>query len=117
MQTTLPTISERPTLQISTKRLALQDALVEFFAHSSGSSEILRLLSTKRKPLCYKALIDEIRFGAKQRDNCHDLPASALRAALCMIQAAGLVRLTPHGFSITAVGRKVQRRLETLTHN
>lgn len=91
--------------------LTLKDALVEFFARSKVSSRILRLLSTKSKPVGYKGLMDEIRFDEKWSAGSHDLPPSAIRAVLSITQAAGLVRLTRHGFSITEVGREVQRRI------
>src|SRR5688572_544328 len=90
MQNTLSVMTGSPALQLTRDR-ALKVARVEFFAHSKGSSRILRLLSTKRKPVGYKALMDEVRFGEKSRDN---LPASAIRAVLRIAQAAGLVRLT-----------------------
>jgi hypothetical protein len=108
-------ISGSPTPQFSRERSALKDALVEFFSHSKGSSRILRLLSTKTKPIGYKALMDEIRFDEKRNPNRRDLPASAIRAVLSISQAAGLARLTRHGFSITEVGREVHRRIEPST--
>ena len=58
--------------------------------------------------------MDEIRFDEKWPRST-DLPASAIRAVLCITQAAGLVRLTRHGFSITEVGREVHRRIEPET--
>jgi hypothetical protein len=115
MQTTLFPIAGWPTPQFSRGRSALKDALVEFFSHSKGSSRILQLLSTKRKPVGYNALMDEIRVDEKWSPNHHKLPTSAIRAVLCITQAAGLVRLTRHGFSITEVGREVQRRIEPET--
>ena len=60
--------------------------------------------------------MDEIRFDEKWNPDRRDLPASAIRAVLRITQAAGLVRLTRHGFSITEVGREVQRRIEPVTH-
>jgi hypothetical protein len=65
--------------------------------------------------MSYKALMDEIRFDKKWNPDRQDLPASAIRAVLCITQAAGLVRLTRHGFSITEVDREVQRRIEPET--
>jgi hypothetical protein len=115
MQTTLFPIAGPPALQLSRGQSALKDALVEFFSPSKGASRILRLLSAKRKSTGYKALMDEIRFDEKWKPDRHDLPASAIRAVLCITQAAGLVRLTRHGFSITEVGREVQRRIEPET--
>ena len=73
------------------------------------------LTEAKKKPIGYQALMDEIRFDEKWNSDRRDLPASAIRAVLCITQAAGLVRLTRHGFSITEVGRKVQRRIEPET--
>lgn len=111
MQTTLFPIGGSPAPQFDHQLSVLKDALVEFFSHSKGSSRILRLLSSKRKPVGYKALMDEIRFDEKWNPDCRELPASAIRAVLCITQAAGLVRLTRHGFSITEVGREVHRRI------
>ncbi len=73
---------------------------------------ILHFLSTKRSPVDYRALNEEIRCSEKWRPNSQYLPAGAIRAALSITQAAGLVRLTRHGFSITGVGREVQRRIQ-----
>ena len=92
--------------------LALKGALVEFFARSKGSSRILRLLSAKRKPIGYQALVDEICFDEKWRRESDELPAGAIPAVLGIMQVAGLVRITRHGFSITEVGREVHRRIE-----
>ena len=98
--------------QLTRDPLALKDALVGFFAHSKGSSRIIRLLSAKRKPVGYQALVDEIRFDEKWRGDSDELPASAIPAVLGIMRLAGLVRITRHGFSITEVGREVQRRIE-----
>jgi hypothetical protein len=53
-------------------------------------------------------MMDEIRFGS-ERD---ELPPGAVRAALRITQAVRLVRQTRHGFSITDLGREVQKRVE-----
>jgi hypothetical protein len=98
--------------QLTRDPLALKDTLVEFFALSKGSSRIIRLLSAKRKPVGYQALVDEIRFDKKWRRDSDELPASAIPAVLGIMQLAGIVRITRHGFSITEVGREVQRRIE-----
>lgn len=111
MQTKYFPTGGSPAPQFDRERSALKDALVEFFSHSKGSSRILRLLSAKREPIGYKALMDEIRYDEKSSSDHQELPASAIRAVLCITQAAGLVRLTRHGFSITEVGREVHRRL------
>jgi hypothetical protein len=89
-------------------RAGVKDALVEFFFHSKVSSKVLRLLSTRGRPVSYRRLMDEIRFGS-ERD---ELPPGALRAVLSITQAAGLVRQTRDGFSITDLGREVQERVE-----
>jgi hypothetical protein len=89
----------------------VKDALVEFFTHSKASSGILRFLSTKRKPVGYSAIRDEIRFSAGRGSHSDDLPKGAIHIALAITRAAGLVRLTRHGFSITDAGRDVQRRI------
>lgn len=96
----------------ASRERSAQDALVAFVSHSKASSRLLRLLSRNRKPIGYKALMDEIRFGGKSSPHDQDLPASALRAVLWISQLAGLVSLTRQGFSITEIGREVQRRIE-----
>jgi len=97
--------------QLTRDPLALKDALVEFFAHSKGSSRIIRLLAAKRKPRGYKSLVDEIRFDEQCRRDSDELPAGAIPALLGIMQVAGLVRLTRHGFSMTEVGREVCQRM------
>jgi len=106
MRTTLFSIAVSSASQVSGERSALKDALVEFLAHSKGSSGILRLLNRKKKPVGYKALMDEIRFAERRSPDHHELPAAAIRAVLCATQAAGFVRLTQDGFSITELGRE-----------
>lgn len=101
--------------QLTRDPLALKDTLVEFFAHSKGSARIIRLLSAKRKPVGYQALVDEIRFDEKWRRDSDELPAVAIPAVLGIMQVAGLVRITRHGLSITEVGREVRRRIEPST--
>lgn len=98
--------------QFTRDPLALQDLLVEFFAHSKGSSRIIRLLAARQKPVRYRAFIDDFRFDEKWRRDSDELPASAITAVLGIMRMAGLVRITPHGLSITAVGREVRRRIE-----
>lgn len=92
--------------------LTLKDTLVQFFAHSKGSSRIIRLLAARRKPLGYRALADEIRFDEHWRRDSDPLPAGAIFAQLAIMQVAGLARCSRHGFSITAVGRHVQRHID-----
>ena len=111
MQYTHSLIHELPGTQFIPERWALRGALVGFLSHAKGSSRILRLLSTKEKPVGYNALMRELRLGKKRRFDNYDLPASAIRAALRITQAAGLVRMTRHGFSITELGREIQRRI------
>lgn len=53
--------------------------------------------------------MDEVRFGS-ERD---ELPPGAVRAVLRITQAAGLVRQTRHGFSITDLGREVQQCVDS----
>ena len=99
------------TPQSSRSRLDREDALVEFISHSKGSSKVLELLSWKREPIGYNALIDEIRHGKDWSRMSRDLPTSAVRAALRITQAAGLIRLTSEGFSITDLGREIYSRI------
>lgn len=106
------TLFPTPAPQLTRDPLALKDTLIEFFAHSKGSSRVIRLLAAKRKPVGYHALVDEIRFDEKWRRDSDELPASAIPAVLGIMQVAGLVRIARHGISITEVGREVQRRIE-----
>ena len=92
--------------------LARRDALVEFFAHSKESSRILGLLFARRKPVGYVALMDEFHDHETGCGRGDDLPDCAICAVLSIMRAAGIVRLTRHGFSITEVGREVYQRME-----
>jgi hypothetical protein len=111
VQTTTFPLVESPAPPLSPRRPSLNGALIEFFAHSKAASTVLRLLSRKSRPVGYRRLMDEIRFDAMQGAGDGDLPAAAIRAVLSISQAAGLIRLTRHGFSITEIGREVHRRL------
>lgn len=106
---TLPSSSPaRFPSQPGSGRAGLNDALVEFFSHSKASSRVLRLLAAHCRPVSYWRLMNEIRFGS-ERD---ELPPGAVRAVLGITQAAGLVRQTRHGFSITDLGREAHGCIE-----
>jgi hypothetical protein len=106
MSTTLP---HNSTARRNPNQSLVNDALVEFFAHAKGSSRVLHVLAGKTRPISYKILMDEMRFGGNWD---HDLSGHAIRAVLSITQAAGLVRLTRHGFSISEIGREVHRRMQ-----
>ncbi|MEO6740480.1 MAG: winged-helix domain-containing protein [Chthoniobacteraceae bacterium] len=101
--------SRTPTL--ISEMPARKDALVGFFAHSKKSLRILGLLAARRKPLGYKALADEFHTHEEYRCHADNLPDGAIRAFLSIMQAAGLVRMTRRGFSITEVGRELYHRM------
>jgi hypothetical protein len=91
----------------------LEDALVEFFASSKASSGILTVLVAHGKPVAFKVLVEEIRTEQELRRDGEDLPTSALRAVLRILQVVRLVRMNRDGFSITDLGREVYRRMNS----
>ena len=103
---------ESRTSRLILERLARRDTLVEFFAHSKESLLILRLLAAGSNPLGYKAMAGEFHVHGKGRGDVHKLPDHAIRSVLRIMRAAGVVRLTRHGFSITDTGREVYQRME-----
>ena len=103
---------ESRTSRLILERLARRDTLVEFFAHSKASLRILRLLASKPNPVGYKAMTNELRVHAKGSSHVHQLSDYSIRALLGIMRAAGVVRLTRHGFSITETGREVYQRME-----
>jgi ribosomal protein S19E (S16A) len=115
MQTKVFSISATPETLPDLNRSGLDEALIEYFSCSRVSSTILRLLSVKCRPVSYQRLMDEMRFGKTARSERDEVPASAVRAVLSITQAAGLVRQTRDGFSITDAGRDIQRRIESGT--
>lgn len=102
--------SRTPTLIRETP--ARKDALVEFFAHSKKTLRILGLLAARRRPLGYRALADEFHTHEECRCHADNLPDGAVRAFLSIMQAAGLLRMTRRGFSITEVGRELYQRMD-----
>lgn len=90
----------------------LEDALVEFFASSKASSGILTVLAAHGKPVAFKVLVEEIRTEQERRHG-EDLPTSALRTVLSILQVIRLVRMNRDGFSITDLGREVYRRMNS----
>ena len=91
----------------------LKDALVEFFASSKASSGILTVLVAHGKPVAFKVLVEEIRTEQERRRHGENLPTSALRAVLSILQVVRLVRMNRDGFSITDLGREVCRRMNS----
>lgn len=88
----------------------LENALVDFFASSKVSSGILSVLAAHRKPIGFKALAEEARAGASRRYD-DEMPLTAIRAVLSILQFARLVRMRASGFAITELGREVHRRM------
>ena len=89
----------------------LEDALVEFFARSKASSCILTVLAARGKPVGFNALVEEIRAEQERRREDDDLPRSALRTVLTILQVVGLIHMNPDGFFLTELGREVYRRM------
>jgi len=88
----------------------LEDALVDFFASSKVSSSILGVLAARRKPIGFKALAGEAQSSVARRHH-GEMPLTAIRAVLSILQFARLVRMSASGFSITDLGREVHRRM------
>lgn len=88
----------------------LEDALVDFFASSKVSSSILGVLAAHRKPIGFKTLAEEAQAGVSRRQH-DEMPLTAIRAVLRILQFARLVRMRASGFSITELGREVHRRI------
>jgi hypothetical protein len=89
----------------------LEDALVEFFASSRASSCILTVLAARGKPVGFNALVKEIRAEQGRRRDGEDLPTTALRAVLTILQMVRLIQMNRDGFFITDLGREVYRRM------
>ncbi|MEP6672983.1 MAG: winged-helix domain-containing protein [Chthoniobacter sp.] len=100
------------TLRAGRPQMRCGDALVEFFTQSKESSRILRLLAARQKPVGYKALADELQTYEEYHCHAANLPDWAIRTVLSIMQAAGLVRMTRRGFSITEVGRELHQRMD-----
>lgn len=88
----------------------LEDALVDFFASSTVSSGILSVLAAHRKPIGFKALAEGARASVARRHH-DEMPLTAIRAVLSILQFARLVRMRAGGFSITELGCEVHRRM------
>jgi hypothetical protein len=103
---------KRPSQLVRDPR-SLEEALVEFFARSNESSRILSALNAHRKPLRVGTIAQEVRLEQERRREDYVLPASIAWSVLCVMQVAGLVRMSRHGFLITEVGREIHRRIES----
>ena len=90
---------------------SLEDALVEFFARSKASSCILTVLAARGKPVGFNALVEEIRVEEERRRDDEELPKSALRTVLMILQVVRLIDMNRDGFSLTELGREVYRRM------
>lgn len=88
----------------------LEDALVDFFASSKVSAGILSVLAAHRKPIGFKTLAEEAR-GSVSRRHYDEMPLTAIRAVLSILQFARLIRMRASGFAITELGREVHRRM------
>ena len=89
----------------------LEDALVEFIARSKASSCILTVLGACGKPVGFNAIVEEIRAEQERRRDDDELPKSALRTVLTILQVARLISMNLDGFSLTELGREVYRRM------
>ena len=89
----------------------LEDALVEFFARSKASSCILTVLAGRGKPVGFNALVEEIRTEQERRRDDEELPKSALRTVLTILQVVRLIDMNRDGFSLTELGQEVYRRM------
>jgi hypothetical protein len=89
----------------------LEDALVEFFARSKASSCILTVLAARAKPVGFNALVEEIQREQERRGEEEDLPRSALRTVLTILQTVRLIHMNRDGFSLTELGVEVYRRM------
>jgi hypothetical protein len=103
--------AKRPSRLLRDPR-SLEEALVEFFARSKEFSHILSVLIAHRKPLRVGTIVQEVRLEQDRLREDNVLPVSIAGAALCIMQVAGLVRMSRHGFLITEVGREIHRRIE-----
>ena len=90
---------------------SLEDALVEFFARSKASSCILTVLAARGKPVGFNALVERIRVEEERRRDDEELPKSALRTVLMILQVVRLIDMNRDGFSLTELGREVYRRM------
>ena len=95
----------------------LEDALVEFFARSRASSCILSVLAAHGKPVAFNALVEEIRAEQERRRDGGDLPTSALRTVLTVLQMVGLIHMNRHGFFVTDLGREVYLRMTSYSQD
>jgi hypothetical protein len=86
----------------------LDEALVAFVAGSKVSSGILNALAEGSQPLRFKALAVGTEPGSANAKFA-DVPRSAMRAVLRLLQMARLVRMRGARFSLTPLGRDVQR--------
>ena len=112
LQTSSPPPSHSSVSPRKLSRAPLEDSLIKYIAHSRLASRVLRLLAAQSRPVGYQRLMDGLRFTPRWSAATSHLPAGAIRAVLNLMQAAGLIRLTRDGFSITQIGREVQRRID-----
>jgi hypothetical protein len=89
----------------------LEDALVEFFARSKASSCVLAVLAARGKPIGFNALVEDIRAEQERRGEERDLPRSALRTVMTIVQVVGLIHMNRDGFFLTELGKEVYRRM------
>jgi hypothetical protein len=89
----------------------IEEALVDFFARSNVSASILDVLAAQRKPIRFKALIEEVRGDNARGRVDADMPVSAFRGVLFILLATQLARMSSAGLSITPLGREVHRRM------
>ena len=91
----------------------LEGGLVEFIARSKASSCILTVLGACGKPVGFNAIVEEIRAEQERRRDDEELPKSALRTVLTILQVARLISMNLDGFSLTELGREVYQQSAT----
>ena len=89
----------------------LEDAFVDFFASSKTSAGVLGVLAARPGSVGFKALTRELQGSSEDSAYHEDLPLTAVRAVLKIFLSAGLARMCAKGFSITALGMEVHRRM------
>ncbi len=91
-----------------------EGTLVDFVAHSNASSAILSTLATRRRPMSFRVLVDELKRQFARDEERNDAPLS-LPTVLFVLQLALLVRMSRAGFRLTEAGHEVHRRIRSRT--
>ncbi len=89
----------------------VEDSFVDFLASSKPSSGILKVLAMYEKPLGFEALAGKVRGDAMNSIHYDHIPLAAVRSVLGILLFARLVRVRSRRYSITDLGREVNRRM------